>query len=280
MLGIAQVRHGLQAMSDLPAIIQRVRRLRGTGGSHRRPWAATRSSAPKPGADSERERKVTVMAKKKAPLTLINFVLDASGSMEVIRQATISGFNEYKNDQARRSGRALFSLTTFDTEFDVRCTASPIEEVADLSLKSYEPSGCTALYDAIGYTVHAVDKWLESAKTKPDQVLFVIMTDGEENSSREFTREKVFALIGNRKSNAGYEFVYMGANQDAYAVGATMGVGAGHSRNYGHDPAEAELAMRVVSHATMRMRDKGAAQVEQFFTPEAEEAARSEGPSR
>jgi len=100
---------------------------------------------------------------------LINFVLDKSGSMEGVRDATISGFNEFKNDQAREEGNAFFTLTLFDTRFMTVAEAVPVREVPDLDYSTYAPDGMTALYDAIGYTMRITDDFV--AANKPDQVL-------------------------------------------------------------------------------------------------------------
>ena len=157
-------------------------------------------------------------------------MLDKSGSMEAIRDATISGFNEFKNDQAAEEGNAFFTLTLFDTRFDTVCEAVPVREVPDLDYATYAPGGMTALYDAIGYTMRITDDFV--AANKPDQVLFVIMTDGDENSSREFTRERIFQMIQDRQKLAEYEFIYLGANQDSYVASQQMGMRAGRSVDY------------------------------------------------
>lgn len=178
---------------------------------------------------------------------LINFVLDKSGSMEAIRSATISGFNEFKNDQTRESGEALLTLTLFDTGFRTVCEAVPLREVPDLDLQSYQPGGMTALYDAIGYTMRIADEYV--AAHNPHQVLFVIMTDGEENSSREFSRDRIFRMIEERRARAEYEFVYLGANQDSYRVASSMGVADGHAIDFdGGSPFATAETMKQLSH--------------------------------
>jgi hypothetical protein len=206
---------------------------------------------------------------------LINFVLDKSGSMEAIRGATISGFNEFKSDQAREAGKALMTLTLFDTRFDTVATAVPIGDVLDLTLESYEPDGCTALYDAVGHTMRITDDYV--AKNHPDQVLFVIMTDGQENSSREFGRDKIFRLIEARQRDAGYEFVYLGANQDSYLTGQEMGIRAGRMLDYDATPDGAMTTMKRVSRNVSAHRHWGAAQAPAMFTVDFEVMADLEG---
>lgn len=197
---------------------------------------------------------------------LINFVLDKSGSMDVIRTATISGFNEFLQDQQREGGHALMTLTLFDTHFTTVSEAVPVRAVAPLDQASYVPSGMTALYDAIGHTMQMTDSFV--ALHRPDQVLFVVMTDGAENSSREFTHEKIFRMIGERQEEAGYEFIYLGANQDSYAVSTGMGMRAGRSLDYAQTDAVARDTMRRVSHNVRAYRRHGAQVMEDgaFFS--------------
>ncbi len=199
---------------------------------------------------------------------LINFVLDKSGSMESMRDATISGFNEFKNTQAAEEGEAFFTLTLFDTEFTTVCNAVPIREVLDLDHASYAPGGMTALYDAIGYTMRITDDFV--AANRPDQVLFVIMTDGEENASREFTRERIFQMIQDRQNLAEYEFIYLGANQDSYHASQRMGMRAGRSVDYAASPEGSRVAMTRASHNVSAHRRHGMRQREDWFSAEAE----------
>jgi len=202
-------------------------------------------------------------------------VLDKSGSMEVIRAATISGFNEFKNDQAREAGSALMTLTLFDTEIDTVATAVPVRDVLDLDHRSYDPNGGTALYDAVGQTLHLTDRYV--AKHHPDQVLFVIMTDGEENSSREFDRDRIFRLIEERQRDAGYEFVYLGANQDSYLSGQAMGIRAGRMLDYQATPDAATATMHRVSRNVSAHRRFAEKQAPEWFSPDFEVMADLEG---
>ena len=206
---------------------------------------------------------------------LINFVLDKSGSMDAIRTATIAGFNEFKNDQAREAGLALMTLTLFDTSFATVATAAPVADVLDLNPGTYAPGGMTALYDAVGHTLKLTDDYV--AANHPDQVLFVIMTDGEENSSREFSRERIFALIEERQRDAGYEFIYLGANQDSYLAGRAMGIAAGRMLDYDATP---DAAMSTMARASMNVRAHrrhGVAREAEWFTPDFEAMADLEG---
>jgi hypothetical protein len=214
---------------------------------------ATKDKAPKP----EEDRSI-----------LINFVLDKSGSMDVIRQATISGFNEFKNDQTHEEGDAFFTLTLFDTRFDTVAAAVPVREVPDLDYATYAPGGMTALYDAIGHTIRLTDDFV--AANKPDQVMFVIMTDGGENSSREFSHRQIFDLIRDRQENAEYEFIFLGANQDSYAVTQDMGMHAGRSVDFDASAEGSAMAMKRASRNVSAHRRQGAKMRDDFFSAELE----------
>lgn len=206
---------------------------------------------------------------------LINFVLDASGSMQSIRDATISGFNEFKNDQAREAGDVVMTLTLFDTLFKTVATAAPVADVLDLTRATYEPDGMTALYDAVGHTMRLTDDYV--AQSAPDQVLFVIMTDGEENSSREYSRDRIFRLIEQRQRDAGYEFIYLGANQDSYLSGREMGIRAGRMVDYQATPDETIATMKRVSLNVRAHRHWAAKQAPEMFSPDFEAMADLEG---
>ena len=126
----------------------------------------------------------------------------------------------------------------------------------------------TALYDAIGYTMRITDDFV--AANKPDQVLFVIMTDGEENSSREFTSDRIHQMIQDRQKLASYEFIYLGANQDSYVTSQQMGMRQGRSVDYAATPEGSMAAMKRASANVHAYRRHGVSQREDFFSPELE----------
>lgn len=227
---------------------------------------SSRSAAPAGGASKDQSERTI----------LINFVLDSSGSMEAIRQATISGFNEFLGDQQREGGSARMTLTLFDTDCHVVAREVPVAGVRPLTFDSYRPRGCTALYDAIGHTMGLTDDYVLAQR--PDQVLFVIMTDGEENSSREYDRKRIFELISKRQEQAGYEFIYLGANQDAYAASESMGIAAGHALNWDATPDAATATMQRLSHNVRAHRRSGAARqaAGAFFSPAFEQTGATE----
>lgn len=197
---------------------------------------------------------------------LISFVLDKSGSMESIRDAAIGGFNAFKKDQADADGEALFSLVQFDEQCHESCWAVPVREVPDLDRETYVTGTVTALYDAVGFTIARVDDYvLAAGANAPEQVLFVILTDGLENASREFDQRQVFEMIRHRQDN-GYEFIYLGANQDSFAASERIGIASGRARNWEVSEAGAAEMMEDLSLNVRAYRARGATAAEDWFT--------------
>lgn len=171
---------------------------------------------------------------KKVIKTLVSFLLDRTGSMDICQEATIDGFNEYINTLKQDCGdEVYFTLTQFDNQsIDVIHDRVSILRVSKLNKKTYVPRGMTNLNDAIGGTIH----WVEtSIKDFPvDSVIFVIMTDGLENASKEHTKQSVAKLI-EKKEKSGWKFVYLGANQDSFSEGLSRGISANGIRDFTYD---------------------------------------------
>lgn len=192
--------------------------------------------------------------------TSIHVILDRSGSMESIREATIEGYNAYLAQQATVPG-ARFSLTQFDTVgIDHLYVDVPVERVEPLTTETFVPRGGTPLYDAIGTGIAALE-----AATPTGKVVFVIVTDGQENSSREYTREAVLARIEARRKD-GWEFVFMGATADTYEVGASLGVDPRSTYRYAPTAEEAPEAFHLLSMSTLAYRT-GAAPMMDLSVP-------------
>lgn len=185
------------------------------------------------------------MASKKSK-TYLAFVLDESGSMSICRQATINGYNEYlatlHNQDGVESIKA--SLTKFNTVFNQVYADVELKDVPDLTSDTYQPDGFTALYDAIAHTILALDVIVK----KKDRVLCAILTDGAENSSKEYTHKQIFDMIKEREQKGNWTFVYIGANQDAYAVGMSIGVPMANNLNF--DVKDTEETYRSFAKAT------------------------------
>jgi uncharacterized protein YegL len=182
-----------------------------------------------------REEKMTTIKTKPIASShkqrvLVNFILDKSGSMSSKVEDVIGGFNLYVDELAKEPAVHYgLSLTLFDTVLQMKYKAVPLGKVAKLDETTYRPSGNTSLLDAIGNTVQTTD-----AKSF-DKVLTVIMTDGEENSSREWTLQAIRELIKKKETADNWTFVFLGANLDAFEQGAKLGVSMANSVQY--DPA-------------------------------------------
>ncbi len=152
---------------------------------------------------------------------LVNFVLDKSGSMDPLAASTIEGFNAFLDEQRAGAGKALLSLTLFDTGFDVRYVAADLREVPPLGARGnrYQPAGGTALLDAVATTIKGTDAWLAGHHAEfSGDVICVIQTDGEENSSTTTNLDEVNALIS-AKTAEGWEFVFLGTGTAAWTEG-------------------------------------------------------------
>jgi hypothetical protein len=173
------------------------------------------------------------MAKKKK--TLVCFVLDETGSMMGYKQATIDGYNEYV-DKLRGEKKFSIMLTRFNSKAIEIGDPEPIKTATKLDDNNYKPDMLTPLYDAIGRTIRKA----ETIKGYP-ATLFVVMTDGLENHSKEFTMQGVFKMI-EEKQKDNWQFAYLGANQDAYIESEKIGVPKGSTINYGQGKTEETFA--------------------------------------
>lgn len=204
-------------------------------------------------------------------LTDITIVLDKSGSMAAVQGETINGFNEFLQDQKKAPGDANLTLMMFDTRDELLHDGVPIQKVPELTEVDYQPSGMTALYDAVMHAIHSTGKRLAAMpeKDRPGKVIFVIMTDGEENSSKEFYRNPsaVAAKIKHQEDKYSWNFVYIGANQDAFAVGGQLGVRSSMIANYVSDSKGTSKAFTDVSEGMLRSRKAAGPRVSGYFDP-------------
>lgn len=164
-------------------------------------------------------------------------VLDRSGSMNTIKKATIEGFNGFLAEQQTVEGKAHLTLVQFDHEYEVVYSGIDIKEVMGLTEKTYVPRGTTALLDAIGRTFEETRDRLFVAKKEEyyQQVVFMIITDGQENASREYSRRQIFDMIRKGEEKYKWQFVFLGANQDAIEEGSRLGVQESRSMTFASD---------------------------------------------
>lgn len=156
--------------------------------------------------------------------TRIVVILDRSGSMDIIRQATMNGFNSFVDGQKLLPGECSLRLVRFNNDVET-VFDHPIANVPKLTGELFFPFAGTALYDAQGMSITELGRELHNTDEdeRPGKVIIVTLTDGLENSSREYTREMVESLIREQREKYGWQFIYLGANQDAVEVGQTMG---------------------------------------------------------
>lgn len=170
----------------------------------------------------------------KENLTEIVCIIDKSGSMESVKKDAIGGFNSFIDVQKKVPGDAALTLILFDTIYEVCYEGKNIKDVPNLNDSSYTPCGCTALLDALGKTINSVGARLSKTleQDRPSKVIFVILTDGEENSSREFTKKQINDMITHQKDVYKWEFIYLAANQDAIHEASYIGIKASNAFNY------------------------------------------------
>lgn len=169
-------------------------------------------------------------------LTEVVFILDRSGSMSGLESDTIGGFNSMIEKQKKVEGDVLISTVLFDHESIVLHDRVPLADVKPMTDEDYETRGNTALLDAIGDAIKHIKNVHKYAREedRPAKTLFVITTDGEENSSRRFSYEDIKKLV-EAQQEKGWEFIFMGANIDAITVAGSMGIRASRAVNYHND---------------------------------------------
>lgn len=180
--------------------------------------------------------------------TEIVVVLDRSGSMQSVKADTIGGFNQFLDTQKQAPGEACITLAQFDDVYEVVYSGKPVKEAPILTAETYQPRGSTALYDAICKTIDETGKRLEllSEDARPSLVVFVIQTDGFENCSRTFKIADVNERIARQRDTYKWQFVYLGANQDAIAEASKFGITPGFAMSYGASPTGTKAAYAAV----------------------------------
>jgi len=172
----------------------------------------------------------------KNDLTELVFILDRSGSMGGLESDTVGGFNAMLRKQKEGEGKALVTTVLFDNGQQRLHDRLPLEEVPPMTGEDYAVGGCTALLDAIGDTVTHIAEIHRYARPEdvPARTLFAITTDGMENASRRWSGPEVKRLI-QQKKELGWEFLFIGANIDAVAAAATVGIASDRAVNYRAD---------------------------------------------
>ncbi len=189
-------------------------------------------------------------------LTELVFILDSSGSMYPRTADTIGGFNSMIAEQKQEEGEALVTTVLFSNNSRVLHDRKNLQDITELTEQDYVAHGMTALYDAIGETIKHIKNIHKYAceEDRPEKTLFVITTDGMENASKEYNREKVCELIRERKE-VGWQFVFVAANIDAVRTGTSIGIQEDNCKQY--DVGDEILMYRSVSMMVSDYRDAG-----------------------
>ena len=192
--------------------------------------------------------------------THIICLLDKSGSMgfnDIIKEARGSVNTFVKKQKEKDLGKATISIYLFDDTYESIYTMIPLNNAKKLTEKDWYPQGLTSLYDAIGKTVSNENKLIKklNKSEKPDKVLFVITTDGQENNSKEYVQEQIKKLI-KKQEKSGWKFIYTAAGQDAFAAGTGIGISGGNTLSFintkqGYDTFNMTLDSAVTNYRTV-----------------------------
>ena len=186
--------------------------------------------------------------------TEIVCVIDRSGSMEYVVSDAIGGFNNFISEQQAIPGEAKLTLVLFDDQYEVVHDRIDLQSVPKLTSSLYFARGMTAMFDAIGKAIDNIGIQLTNDPEPVDKVIFVILTDGVENASLEYTKEKIAEMIKHQETVYSWEFIFLAANQDAFAVGAGLNIKGSNTMNYVGTADGTRAAYSSVSNMTSSHR--------------------------
>lgn len=198
----------------------------------------------------------TIIKSDKNNIVDVVFILDRSGSMQGLESDTIGGFNSMLEKQRKLEGKAYITTVLFDDQYELLHDRIDITKVNNMTEKEYFVRGSTALLDAIGKTI-AKEKAIQDTlykKEKAQKVLFVIITDGLENASREYSSTAVKKLIEIQKEKYGWEFLFLGANIDAIETANSIGISAEKAVNYKSDSVGTKKNYDTLNKAVEEVR--------------------------
>lgn len=192
-------------------------------------------------------------------LTELIFILDRSGSMQSMAVEAIGGFNAFLEEQKKQAGEAKLTLVLFDNEYLLVHDGKNIQEVEPLNETTFQPRGTTGLLDAVGRTVDDVGRRLSETPEadRPSKVLVAILTDGQENASSDYTRSKIHDMITHQTEKYSWQFLFLAANQDAFAEATNLGISLKNTASYTADAQGLTRAFASVSYAASSYRTTG-----------------------
>ena len=182
----------------------------------------------------------------------LGFITDRSGSMEVMNPVeTCGSLNEVIKDQVKTGKDIRVWFSSFDHKYEMVHANAPASEVT-ITQEQIEPRGSTALYDAMYYFITQLGEQLTVLQERPSKVIVIILTDGEENTSKIATRNQVMEMVKHQQEKYNWEFVFMGANQDAIGNGADIGINRDAACDFNYSQEGCSAALRTVSNAVTR----------------------------
>ena len=192
----------------------------------------------------------------KKNLTEVVFILDRSGSMSGLEADTIGGFNSMIKKQKRAEGEALVTTILFSNDSERLHDRERIENVRPLTENDYVASGGTALLDAIGDAIVHISNIHKYARDedRPEHTIFIITTDGMENSSHKYDSDKIKSMIERQKQKCGWEFLFLGANIDAVETAARFGIDRDRAANFHSDKVGTGINYEAMSDAVSAVR--------------------------
>ena len=196
----------------------------------------------------------------KTNLTELVFILDKSGSMGGLEKDTIGGYNSMLVKQQAVEGECHITTVLFDNKYELLHDRIDIKAISPITEKEYSVGGSTALLDAIGKTIKKIGNAQKHTADdyRAEKVMFVIITDGEENASHEYSSDKVKAQIERQKTEYHWEFIFLGANIDAVQTAGRFGIAPDRAVDYLADSEGTELNFKVMSAAVTTFREAGA----------------------
>ena len=180
------------------------------------------------------------------------FILDRSGSMSGLEKDTIGGFNSLIQKQRKEKGKCYVSCVLFDDVQEVIYDRMLLNEVKKMTQKEYYARGCTALLDAMGGAIHHIGNVHKYSKEEIGKTLFIIITDGLENSSKRYTYVTIKQMVERQKEKYGWEFIFIGANMDVIQEANKFGID--QAVRYACDEEGTALNYSVLSENIIKMR--------------------------
>ena len=194
----------------------------------------------------------------KKDLTELVFIIDRSGSMEGLESDTIGGFNAMLREQQTVEGEATVTTVLFDDQYELLHDRINIKAISPLTVNDYTVRGSTALFDALGKTINKIREVQKRTadEYKAEKVMFIIITDGMENASSEYSADRLKRRIQHQREKYGWEFVFFGANMDAVMEAGRIGISADRAQNYQADSIGTHNAYSAMSVISTSYRSK------------------------